>query len=229
MASRSPARVRPTPIRTGRLYLEPLRTEHAEDMAVVLADPALHTFIGGAPDPAPALRARYTRMLAGCPDPDISWCNWVIRLSPEDGDEARLPAEPAHLPTESAHPPAGAGHLPPEAGQLVGTVQATVGPAAHLGLGPGTVAEIAWVVGTDWQGRGIASEAARSLVDWLDHQGVPLVVAYIHPDHAASAAVARAAGLTPTDDWQDDEVCWRRPPSTTPDTRHADPSDNRSG
>ncbi|MGH4031847.1 GNAT family N-acetyltransferase [Actinomycetota bacterium Odt1-20B] len=195
MASRSPARIRPAPIRTGRLYLEPLRTEHAEDMAVVLADPALHTFIGGAPDTAPALRARYTRMLAGCPDPDISWCNWVI-------------------------------HLPDEAGQLVGTVQATVGPAAHLGLGPGTVAEIAWVVGTDWQGRGIASQAARSLVDWLDRQGVPLVVAHIHPDHAASAAVARAAGLTPTDDWQDGEVRWRRPPSTTPRTPHPEPSDD---
>ncbi|MFJ9374199.1 GNAT family N-acetyltransferase [Streptomyces sp. NPDC101455] len=87
--------------------------------------------------------------------------------------------------------------------RLVGTVQATVTEA-------GSVAEIAWVVGTPWQGRGLASEAARGLVSWLGEQAVSTVVAHIHPDHRASAAVATAAGLTPTDEWQDGEVRWRR-------------------
>lgn len=86
---------------------------------------------------------------------------------------------------------------------LVGTVQATITEA-------GSVAEIAWVVGTPWQGRGLASEAARGLVPWLGEQAVPTVVAHIHPDHRASAAVATAAGLTPTDQWQDGEVRWQR-------------------
>jgi RimJ/RimL family protein N-acetyltransferase len=85
--------------------------------------------------------------------------------------------------------------------RLAGTVQATVEG--------GEVAEIAWVVGAPWQGRGIATEAARGLVDWLTAQGVRTVVAHIHPDHAASAAVATAAGLTPTDEWHDGEVRWR--------------------
>ena len=37
------------PVGTSRLILLPLRPEHAEEMAGVLADPALHAFIGGAP------------------------------------------------------------------------------------------------------------------------------------------------------------------------------------
>ncbi|MFG3115435.1 GNAT family N-acetyltransferase [Streptomyces sp. NPDC048197] len=160
-------------IRTARLDLLPLRVEHAEEMAAVLSDPVLHTFIGGSPDTPQALRSRYRRMTAGSPDPAVSWLNWVIRLRDEDC--------------------------------LTGTVQATVGPSGH-----GSLAEIAWVVGTPWQGRGIATEAARGLVDWLGHQPVQAVIAHIHPDHQASTAVATAAGLTPTDAWHEGEIRWLR-------------------
>lgn len=84
---------------------------------------------------------------------------------------------------------------------LAGTVQATV---------EGPVAEVAWVVGAPWQGQGIAREAAAALVAWCGESGgVREVVAHIHPDHAASAAVATAVGLTPTEEWQDGEVRWR--------------------
>lgn len=158
---------------TGRLDLLPLRVEHAEEMAAVLSDPALHTFIGGTPDTPRALRSRYQRMTAGSPDPSVSWLNWVIRLRAESC--------------------------------LTGTVQATVGPS-----GQGTVAEIAWVVGTPWQGRGIATEAARELVGWLGSQPVHTVIAHIHPEHRASAAVAAAAGLGPTDERHDGEIRWQR-------------------
>ncbi|MFF0885452.1 GNAT family N-acetyltransferase [Streptomyces sp. NPDC003456] len=87
---------------------------------------------------------------------------------------------------------------------LTGTVQATVGPS-----GDGLTAEIAWVVGTPWQGRGIAREAAGGLLSWLREQPVRTVVAHIHPDHRASAAVATAAGLAPTDAWHDGERRWQ--------------------
>ena len=87
---------------------------------------------------------------------------------------------------------------------LVGTVQATVTEA-------GSVAEIAWVVGVPWQGRGLATEAARGLVSWLARKpSVHTVAAYIHPRHGASAAVATAAGLTPSEQSQDGEVRWQR-------------------
>ncbi|MCP2248789.1 GNAT family N-acetyltransferase [Lentzea aerocolonigenes] len=89
-------------------------------------------------------------------------------------------------------------HLRPEE-RLAGTVQATVADRT---------AEIAWAVGTPWQGRGIAGEAARGLVTWLRTRPVDAVIAHVHPDHHASAAVARSAGLTATDEQHDGEIRW---------------------
>ncbi|MDH6703825.1 RimJ/RimL family protein N-acetyltransferase [Kitasatospora sp. MAA19] len=85
-------------------------------------------------------------------------------------------------------------------GRLTGYVQTTVHPDA---------AELAWVVGTPWQGRGLATEAARALLAHLTAAGVTTVTAHIHPDHHASAAIARALGLTPTDEQQDGETRWQ--------------------
>ncbi|MDH6121676.1 GNAT family N-acetyltransferase [Kitasatospora sp. GAS204B] len=164
--------LRPETIHTDRLTLLPLQVEHAEEMATVLSDPGLHTFIGGTPDTAQALRARYERWVAGSPDPAESWCNWAIQLR--------------------------------TAACLTGTVQATVTADERA-----ATAEIAWVVGSPWQRRGIATEAARGLVTWLQSNPVDTVIAHIHPDHKASAAVATAAGLTPTGQWHDGEIRWR--------------------
>ncbi|MGW1680948.1 GNAT family N-acetyltransferase [Saccharopolyspora sp. NPDC002376] len=170
-------RVAPPVIRTERLDLEPLRADHADEMSEVLAAPELYDFIGGAPLTASELRSRYVRMLAGSPEPAVSWCNWVIRLRAEDC--------------------------------LVGTVQATISPGY-----PGPAAQIAWVVGTGWQKRGIAKESALALVDWLRRLPVRCVIAHIRPDHQASAAVAAAAGLEPTGDVHDGELVWRLPLTT---------------
>ena len=160
-------------ITTARLVLEPLAVAHAEEMAAVLDDPALHTFTGGEPASPGALRERYARLVAGPPpERDEAWLNWVLRRR----DDQRL----------------------------VGTVQATVTSA-------GTRAAIAWVVGTPWQGRGYATEAALGMASWLRAGGVNDVVATIHPEHAASAAVARRLGLEPTAERVDGEVLWRAP------------------
>jgi RimJ/RimL family protein N-acetyltransferase len=85
--------------------------------------------------------------------------------------------------------------------RLTGTVQATITVADHT-------AEIAWVVGTPWQGRGIAREAAQGLVAWLRTQPVHSVIAHVHPGHHASAAVATSAGLTATREVHDGETRW---------------------
>lgn len=166
-------------IRTRRLDLRPLRVEDAEEMAAVLSDPALHTFIGGTPAGPQDLRSRYRRWTAGSPDPAVTWLNWVVLLRAED--------------------------------RLTGTVQATIAAADG-----GPVAEVAWVVGTPWQGRGIATEAARGLVGWLGLGPVRRIVAHVHPGHHASAAVAAAAGLEPTGERQDGEVRWARDVSGGP-------------
>jgi RimJ/RimL family protein N-acetyltransferase len=88
-------------------------------------------------------------------------------------------------------------------GEAVGYVQATL-------TGEGRRAEIAWVIGLRWQGQGYATEAARALIGWLDARGVPVVQARIHPEHAASAAVARRAGLRPSGVVEDGEQLWLR-------------------
>ncbi|MEU9458689.1 MULTISPECIES: GNAT family N-acetyltransferase [unclassified Streptomyces] len=171
----------PEPFATARLDALPLRVAYAHEMAAVLGDPALHTYTGGAPETADELRARYGRQTAGSPDPGTRWWNWVLRVRDEGG--------------------------------LAGYVQATVDV-------PGAAAEIAWVVGTRWQGRGYAKEAAEGLVTHLLAGAgagagtgtgvVRTVLAHIHPDHDASAAVAGAAGLEPTERWCDGERRWER-------------------
>lgn len=63
-----------------RLDLEPLRVEHAEEMAPLLDDPQLHTFIGGRPATLDEMRDRYARLVVGrSPDGRQQWLNWVLR------------------------------------------------------------------------------------------------------------------------------------------------------
>ncbi|GAA2216413.1 GNAT family N-acetyltransferase [Nonomuraea monospora] len=92
--------------------------------------------------------------------------------------------------------------------QAIGYVQATVMDNGHR-------AEVAWVIGAPWQGHGYATEAARTLITWLQTTGVTTIQAHIHPAHTASATVARRAGLLPTDQFDDGEQLWQHPTPTT--------------
>ncbi len=156
-----------TDLRTPRLVLEPLRVDHAEEMATVLDDPALHRFTGGLPDTVDELRARYVRQVAGSADERMQWLNWVVRAGPG----------------------------------AVGYVQVTL-----MRPPGGPVAELAWVIGTAYQGRGYAREGAAAVVATLPED--TLLVAHIHPDNRASAAVARALGLVPGEHVVDGETRW---------------------
>ena len=80
----------------------------------------------------------------------------------------------------------------------------------------GRRAEIGWVVGRAWQGQGYAKEAVAALAGWLRARGVTTIQAHIHPDHEASAAVARHAGLLPAGQFQDGEQLWRKEASAQP-------------
>jgi len=83
-------------------------------------------------------------------------------------------------------------------------------------------ADLAWVIGIPWQGRGYASEAARGMVAWIRrHFPGVMHTASIHPDHAASATVAKRMGLAPTDDYVDGEIVWR---SSAPNHREIENS-----
>lgn len=67
---------------------------------------------------------------------------------------------------------------------------------------------MAWMVGVPFQGRGYAGEAAEAMAEWLASCCVGVMKARIHPDHAASAAIAQRLGMTRTDEVVDGEQCW---------------------
>jgi RimJ/RimL family protein N-acetyltransferase len=96
-------------------------------------------------------------------------------------------------------PPAWLNWIVRRDGAAAGHVQATLGEGE---------AALAWVIGTAHQGHGLAAEAAAAVQAWLREQGVARFTADIHPDHGASAAVARRLGLSPTGEWHDGEVRW---------------------
>lgn len=96
--------------------------------------------------------------------------------------------------------------------QLLGTVQATLSQVAAADR---FEAELAWVVGWSHQGNGYAREAALAVALWLRRHGAVRLVAHIHPENAASAAIARALGLTETPLTCDGEVRWITSLATT--------------
>jgi RimJ/RimL family protein N-acetyltransferase len=88
----------------------------------------------------------------------------------------------------------------------IGYVQATVAHGA---------ADLAWVVGTPWQGSGYATEAAAAMRSWLEDQGIRRFTAHIHPGHSASQAVASRLGLRTIGAVDDDgEAIWASAPES---------------
>ncbi len=86
-------------------------------------------------------------------------------------------------------------------GRAIGYVQATV---------TGTLADLAWVIGVEWQGQGHATEAASAMRSWLEAEGVTGFTAHINPHHGASERVAATVGLVPTGTLDEDgEQVWR--------------------
>jgi RimJ/RimL family protein N-acetyltransferase len=90
-------------------------------------------------------------------------------------------------------------------GRTIGTVQATI---------VGEEATLAWTIGSGFRGQGYAKEAAAAVSAWVATSGVVRLRAAIHPDHAASARVARSIGLAPTTEVVDGEIVWRGMPAT---------------
>ncbi|MEH6517600.1 MAG: GNAT family N-acetyltransferase [Halioglobus sp.] len=87
-----------------------------------------------------------------------------------------------------------------EGDRAIGYIQATV---------ENSKADIAWLVGSKWQGNGYASEAAATLSAWLAASDIDRISAHIHPNHIASKLVASAAGLHSSGQMEDDEEVWQ--------------------
>ena len=89
-----------------------------------------------------------------------------------------------------------------ETGQAIGFVQATITPDDER-------ADVAWVIGQRWQGRGYATEAARAMVVALADEGVTTVTAHVLAENTPSERVAKRIGLAPTDRVEDGERVWQ--------------------
>lgn len=167
------------PLQGPRVQLEPLTIAHAQEAAEILNDVRLHQWIGGTPPTRHELEQRYHRQVIGhSPDGQHGWLNWMVRNRAD--------------------------------GRLVGTVQATLyHPRSDHSDDPDRVeAELAWVIGHDFQGAGYGKEGASTMADWLRTQGVAGFVAHVHPEHAASAGIARALGMERTGEVHDSEELW---------------------
>lgn len=65
----------------GALSVRPLSVDDATAMAVVLADPSLYRYTGGAPPSDEELTRRYSSMVRGTsPDGREEWINLVVAL-----------------------------------------------------------------------------------------------------------------------------------------------------
>jgi len=68
-------------IKTARLTLEPQIAAHAEEMFLVLSDPAIYEYENKAPPSLEWLRTRFTKLeTRRSADGREQWLNWVIRL-----------------------------------------------------------------------------------------------------------------------------------------------------
>lgn len=73
-------------------------------------------------------------------------------------------------------------------GPVIGRLEATVNPGW---------AEVAWILGAPWWGRGYGTEAALWLADYLDDVfGVTELWGTVHPENAASIALMRRLGMS---------------------------------
>ena len=68
-------------IETGILTLEPQIAAHADEMFVVLSDPAIYEYENAPPPSLEWLRTRFTKLETRLSaDGDEQWLNWVVRL-----------------------------------------------------------------------------------------------------------------------------------------------------
>lgn len=82
-------------------------------------------------------------------------------------------------------------------GEICGRLEATVHSDAGEQSRAHSWAEVAWVFGPRWWGRGLGGEAATWLAGQLrEAYGVEELWAAVHPDNVASIRICRRLGLT---------------------------------
>lgn len=175
------------PIRTQGLLLEPLTAAHADGMFLLLADPALYRYLDDAPPVSrEVLRATYAKREAGrSPDGSQQWLNWIVFSRDAAGD---VGGDAAVSDTAVGSVIGNAAAGVEQVGTPLGYVQATVFPDRH--------ASIAYVLGTQYQGRGYARLAVGAMLDYLvAAHDVPRFTATVEADNLSSIRLLVALGF----------------------------------
>jgi RimJ/RimL family protein N-acetyltransferase len=190
-----------------RLDLEPLRVEHAAEAALAFDDVQLHTYLGSAPATVDELRSRFRRQCVGrSPDGTQDWLNWMVRDRASDALAGTVQATVHH---NGGHHNGGHHNGGHHNGGHHDGQHHNGGPHDGSRL----LAEVAWVVVTPFQAKGVATEAATVMIDWLRRSGVDVIVAHIHPDNQPSNAVAGKLGLHQGQVMPDGEALWTSAPN----------------
>ena len=147
----------------GRLVLEPLAVEHAEELHAVLDDAGLYTHTGGEPPTLAQLRQRLTTKVAGGGASE-TWHNWVLRRRT---DAALVGYVQATVAERSA-----------DVAWVVGVAHqrrgyAVEGANAMLGLlaDDGVTAVSAWIADDNVASTGVAGRLGLDPTDELDEDG----------------------------------------------------------
>ena len=142
----------------GSVILEPQVAAHAEEMFVVLGDPAIYEYENQPPESLDWLRERFAKLESRrSADSAQLWLNWVVRM--------------------------------PGAG-LIGYVQATVLPTGR--------AAIAYVLSSEYWGRGLAAAACQAMIAELaERYGVVTVYAIFKRRNVRSARLLERLGFSP--------------------------------
>jgi RimJ/RimL family protein N-acetyltransferase len=88
-----------------------------------------------------------------------------------------------------------------ESSVSIGYVQATINESK---------ADLAWLIGVNWQAQGYATEATRVLMRWLTDNHVCQMTAHIHKTNKASQRIAGSLGLTRSGCVEDGEEVWTK-------------------
>ena len=89
-------------------------------------------------------------------------------------------------------------------GEMIGHAGFHGPPGVNARRDPDAV-EVGYTIFEPYRGRGLATEAVRSLIGWAEVRGVPRVVASVSPENAPSLAIVRKLGFVQAGRHWDDE------------------------
>jgi RimJ/RimL family protein N-acetyltransferase len=154
-------------VHTDRLKYEPLTLDHASLLCEALTDPIVYAHIlGDFPNSLDALTKRFEATLRG-PKPEWKNETWINYAIVEKAT-----------------------------GIGVGRLEATIIQPDHVTDSTFTRAEVAYLLGPKFWGKGYGFEALGWLIDQLHKMNIPVIYATVHPNNSPSIRLLKRFEFT---------------------------------